>query len=57
MENENKYLKAGTVLVPKPEHKEMYDKANWNEHVVTEDEEKDNATIGDNWMIKPKTSN
>ena len=49
----NKYLKAGTVLVPKPEYKEQYDKSNWFEHIVTKEEEEKKATIGERWMIKP----
>jgi len=48
------FLKAGTVLVPKPEWFEFYrDKMNnWIEYVVTEKDEAENATIGERWMIK-----
>lgn len=50
--SDEKYLRAGTVLVPKPEWLEFYKKINWTTHTVTEKEEKQNATIGDRWMIK-----
>ena len=60
MSNENianvsRFLKAGTVLIPKPKWFEFYrDKMNnWIEYVVTEKDETENATIGERWMIKP----
>ena len=43
-------LKAGTILVPKPECKYPYPKRTY---IVTEKDVKKNSTIGDNWMIKP----
>lgn len=42
-------LKSGTVLVPKSDCKYPYKK---RVYVVTEEDEKNSATIGDNWMIK-----
>jgi len=42
-------LKAGTILVPKPDCKYPYTK---RIYIVTEEDEKQNATIGDNWIIK-----
>lgn len=44
-----KFLKAGTVLIPKPDCKYPYP---FREYVVTEEDEKKFATIGDKWMIK-----
>lgn len=44
------YPKAGTVLIPKPEHAHRFRKD--TEHVVTEEEEQKNGTIGEYWMIK-----
>ena len=46
------YLKAGTILVPKPEWLTKYKKMDWPEYVVTKEDEKQHGTIGDNWMIK-----
>ncbi len=44
-----KYLKAGTVLVPKPDCKYPY---KIREYIVTKEDEAGNATIGDNWKVK-----
>ena len=49
----DRFLKAGTILIPKPEWKEYYDRIKWYQHEVTEEDEKQHATIGDNWMIAP----
>ena len=48
----NRFLQAGTILVPKPEHVEYYTKLNWLQHIVTIEEEKQNVTLGEKWMIK-----
>lgn len=46
------FLKAGTVLIPKPEWVEFYRGMKWPQYVVTSEDEKQNATIGERWMIK-----
>lgn len=48
----SKFLRAGTILIPKPEWIEYYKQAGMFEYVVTEQDEKNNGTIGNNWMIK-----
>lgn len=50
--NKDGWLRAGTVLVPKPEYVEYYLKAGKKEYVVTEEDEKGGATLGQRWMIK-----
>ena len=46
------YLIEGTILIPKPEFKDFYDTLNWKYHKVTKEEELQNSTIGEKWMIK-----
>ena len=46
---ESKYLKAGTVLIPKPECTYPY---KIREYIVTEYDAANHATIGDNWKVK-----
>ena len=47
------YLTAGTVLVPKPEYLEqMRSIFRITEYVVTEEQERQNATLGERWMLK-----
>lgn len=47
-----KTLKAGTVLVPKPEHFERIKTClGKTKYIVTKENEKQNAIIGDSWMV------
>ena len=51
----NEVLKAGTVLVPKPQYAKLYRPD--SSHTVTIEEEKIGATLGEKWMISvPVTS-
>ena len=47
----DKFLKEGTILVPKPEYLDFYKKVKLLQYVVTKEDEIKNATIGDRWMI------
>lgn len=49
----NKVLKAGTILVPKPDKAHLYKGTDWeNGYIVSTEDEAKNSTIGDYWMIK-----
>lgn len=46
-----KYVKAGQVLVPRLEMMHLYPAG--YKHIVTVEEELNNATLGENFMIVP----
>ena len=54
MNKAERYLKEGTVLTPRPEYKKFYDSLGWKFHIVTKEEELQNATIGERWIINQK---
>lgn len=45
-----KYLKEGTILVPKPEWVSRYKK--WTKYIVTKEDERQHGILGCNWMVK-----
>lgn len=44
-------LRAGMILVPKPEHKELF--RNPHQYVVKEKDVKPGNSVGNMWMVKP----